>query len=332
MAKRKNRSMKKIEPAVTTLSFSVPVSGKSFIDISRAASAVNRRFYRQGLNWAVADMTFTLTGSGSGTLTVSKIPQTWVAANAWQKTQAHWLSQQNEDLKEAGAESAIAAFRDFKIYLDTDMTTATTQTSYNTPVDGDILLPHDGGSMIGGIVTTSLITEGEWDYSEIVVPNAGGVAGNTVEYTLHMLGDNNFGGNSRGIIDGYSNSRAYPQSPDPSSPFLHNNDNFFQQMVDVGADTSEIIQNATDKNDNLPYDQVHYPGGDSNFRGAEVVGYGFLNNGATTAAGQTRISGTNFPCGLIRIDSSLDGGFLNLTMRLVPGSHRGYLCEPMQDM
>jgi hypothetical protein len=45
-----------------------------------------------------------------------------------------------------------------------------------------------------------------------------------------------------------------------------------------------------------------------------------------------------FPCGLIRLDinndPSEDGGFSNLLIQvdLVPGNHRGYLCEPMQDM
>ena len=52
------RRFKKIEPAVTTLSFAIGTgtSGNesSYIDLSQCASLVNRRFYRQGINWAVA--------------------------------------------------------------------------------------------------------------------------------------------------------------------------------------------------------------------------------------------------------------------------------------
>ena len=47
----------KIEPSVQTLSFAIPLpagSSNNFIDLSQVASLVNRRFYRQGINWAVA--------------------------------------------------------------------------------------------------------------------------------------------------------------------------------------------------------------------------------------------------------------------------------------
>jgi hypothetical protein len=60
MARNNNKMTKrrsaKIEPAVTTLRFPVTnVTGQStsFIDLSQCASLISRRFYRQGLNWAV---------------------------------------------------------------------------------------------------------------------------------------------------------------------------------------------------------------------------------------------------------------------------------------
>ena len=57
--KRKN----KIEPAVQTLSFQLTsspfeVSTTDYIDLSQVASLVNRRFYRQGINWAVGGFKF----------------------------------------------------------------------------------------------------------------------------------------------------------------------------------------------------------------------------------------------------------------------------------
>ena len=58
MARRKQRR-NKIEPSVQTLIFALPAAPFetntiSWIDLSQVASIVNRRFYRQGLNWAVA--------------------------------------------------------------------------------------------------------------------------------------------------------------------------------------------------------------------------------------------------------------------------------------
>jgi hypothetical protein len=57
----------------------------------------------------------------------------------------------------------------------------------------------------------------------------------------------------------------------------------------------------------------------------------------TTVGGKTKMSGSTFPCGLIRIrnKSNDSGGWtdsLKMWVHLVPGTHRGYLCEPMQDM
>lgn len=332
MAKRKSRSkgMKKLEPAVQTLSFSMVNNGTNYIDLSRAASAINRRFYRQGLNWAVQSIQFTLVGAGTGSITVSKIPNTWVSANAWKKSFSLWNKQQMEALADGGSESAAARFRDFKIYLDTQMINAPAQTTYSTPVDGQILVPHDFQAV------ANLVNEGEWEYSQIVVPNydndAGGSKTVPREFNLHMVGVNDFGGISRGLIAGYEDSRAFPQSPDPVSPALDSYLNWMRDMFDVGSDSGPIVDNATDKNDDLPYDQQNYPGGEGNLPGSEIVGYAFLNNGTQTGMGQATVMGSNFPCGLIRLDSGLTGGFLNLQVRLVPGTHRGYLAEPMQDM
>ena len=71
MAKRKySKRSRNMEPAVQTLTFTGIVAPKgggnlSHIDLSQVASLVNRRFYRQGINWAVAGFKFTATG-GTG--------------------------------------------------------------------------------------------------------------------------------------------------------------------------------------------------------------------------------------------------------------------------
>ena len=59
MAKRKYSKMSKIQPAEMTLNFvtdtvDAGTVGNFYIDLSQCASIVNRRFYRQGINWAVS--------------------------------------------------------------------------------------------------------------------------------------------------------------------------------------------------------------------------------------------------------------------------------------
>ncbi len=63
MARKKGRIMKrkKVEPSALSMNFISPVvtagaPEQFFIDLSQCASLVNRRFYRQGINWAVPDL------------------------------------------------------------------------------------------------------------------------------------------------------------------------------------------------------------------------------------------------------------------------------------
>ena len=121
MAKKKYFGrMKKIEPAVQTLTFefNVPPGGSPTdytLDLSQCASLVNRRFYRQGINWAVSGFKM-LTSSQTGTLQIRKLPDTWIMSNSWEKGFRNWQRMNNEALSES--ESVKPRFLDFKIYAD----------------------------------------------------------------------------------------------------------------------------------------------------------------------------------------------------------------------
>ena len=110
---------RKLEPAVQTLAFTVP-NGIQTVDLSQAASLVNRRFYRQGINWVVAGFRFFRAGTsptaGTG-VAIAKLPNTWVMANAWEKGFRYW-QELNKRAIEAG-ESLPGRFTDFKVYMDT---------------------------------------------------------------------------------------------------------------------------------------------------------------------------------------------------------------------
>ena len=257
------------------------------IDLSQCASLLNRRFYRQGLEWAVAG--FTLHSSASGNVIIQKLPDTWMCDNAYTKAYHAWKRQQDDAIEEAGGESAVAAFRDFKVHMDVTHVTA----------------GFTGNLLPMGF--TAGVNTGEWEASNIVVPNvladASGSTVDPIEYMLHVTGINNNGGVSRGIIEGYADSRAYPQSPDPVSPGLDSDNNWLRNMFDVGNDSSEIVDNAIDTNDELPYDQVNYPGGETITPNLQLHDKGILT--ATTIGAKTSLSGSNFKCGLIQIAHDL---------------------------
>ena len=325
MAKRKY-GMKKMEPAVMTVSLNTGATiapgaqGTTYADLSQIASLINRRFYRQGINWAVAGMKIICPQNISGTVLISKVPNTWVAFQAYKKAFEAWNRQQMEALEESGGTSAAARFRDFKIHADVGHVTAGFAAN---------MLPLDTQN------PAQPYADGEWDASQIVIPHGTGVGGTTVERFLHMVGVNFNASASRGIIEGYADSRAYPQSPDPVSPDLDNNNNWMSKMFDDGETFSDVLDNATDHNDNLPYPQVNYPGGETQAPTLEV--HDFVTISQTTIGGQTRVKGGSFPCGLIRFDwlpsaTNSDSANIAVQLELVPGTHRGYLCEKMLEV
>lgn len=321
MAKRKY-GMKKIEPAVDTLYMRTPtipgadpVSGAPgeatfYVDLSQCASLVNRRFYRQGINWVVDSFKFTAVGSKG--IVITKIPTTWVAHQAYKAAFEAWNRQQKEAIEESGSESAVARFRDFKVHADPVHAAAGMAAN---------LVPYDFQTPVPQPYAT-----GEWQHSEIVLPNN---TGSPSEQRLHMVGANT-SGSSRGIIEGYADSRAFPQSPDPVSPGVDQAQNWMSRMFDKADTYGDVLDNATDRNDNLPYPQANYPGGENQAPSLQLHDASLVTN--TTVGGHTRMKGGMFPCGLIRIDAvNNDTLASNLVFQinLVPGGHRGYLCESM---
>ena len=199
------RTSTNIQPAVLTITSSTTTvgagaTGSFYMDLSQVASLLNRRFYRQGLNWAVAGIKMITATGVSGLVTIKQLPNTWVTSNAWEKAFRAWNKQQMDAIEDAGAESAVARFRDFKVFADV---------GHVTSGFGNNLLPLDGQLPIAQPYNT-----GEWEESLIVVPNilAPGVdplvTTEPIEYKLHMCGINNNGRTSRGILEGYADSGA----------------------------------------------------------------------------------------------------------------------------
>lgn len=310
---RKHRG-RKLQPAVLEFYYSVAAGGQLTIDLMKDACLYNRRAYRQGEYVGVQDiiMSSAAASDGTGFLTIEKIPQTWVAFAAWTKAFHTWKQQQDEAIDDSDSESAVARYRDFKVYMDTDHVA----NGSATPLDGQTV--------------PVALTAGEWDYSEVVVPNAiadaSGSLVNPAEYKLHMVGVNNNGGISRGLIDGYQNSRAYPQSPDPVSTGVPTTDNWLGRMFDVGSDNPEVLTNAIDHNDDLPYPQIEYPGGEVQSPALAV----HAKKGLSTVFNTNQFNGGMFPCGLIRIENGSNRA-QEVIIRLSPGPSRGYLTVPMQE-
>jgi hypothetical protein len=320
MARRKARipQGKKLQPAVKTMTFNLPSSPdytNFYIDLSQCASILNRRFYRQGLNWAVAGFTWYTVADGA--LRVNKIPDTWVASNAWTKGFSIWRKQINESKAELG-ENFEGKFSDFKVYMNSD---------HQQNGVANNLIPRTGSDI------NTDYTVGEWDMSQIVI--AASDSSGVTEYDLIWTGDNT--GPAKSLIQGYADSRALPYEADPNVPDAASL-NWMSATFNEGTLVDNaVINNLEQQNDQAPYPYeddgtatvTQYPGGASQAPGLQESQLAFTT--ATTVGGRTQIPGDNFQGGLINLELQHTGSSV-IQVHLVSGPHRGYMCQKMQDV
>ena len=341
------RTSNKIEPAVMTFVLKTdsvtPGNEASFTaDLSQIASTVNRRFYRQGLNWAVAGFKIFTTGDDL-VINIKKLPNTWVMSNAWEKSMRAWLKMNNQALSET--ESVRPRFMDFKIYAD-EFHHSQGFSSNLVPLDGSLPL-------------TIPYQFGEWESSKVFVPepyNVTPATGTDTMETLEMVAvgasypgaSATTGFNAVSLIEGYANSRALPARADPNTPGDISDvagptpENWLSAMFNEGiTQDADIIDELTTENIIAPYPfendgtnvDTMYPGGANQAPGLEI--HDIARVTTTTLSDTTRLKGGNFPCGLVRFDLGNAGtatSGMTIMIDLVPGDHRGYLCEPMTEM
>jgi hypothetical protein len=253
-------------------------------------------------------------------------------SNAWHKIFAHWRKQQQEALDDSGSESIRAKFNDFKIYMDTTHVDAGTEGTF----DANLLpVKSGGGSFLEGTVPPTVLVA-EWEPSQVVLPNQANPTGSEVgtqpaEFVLHMVGTGSGNSKSRGMIEGYANSRALPISPDPQLVDNTNNQyNWLRNMFDVGNEDEEVLENVSERNNDVPYPHEEYPGGGLMASVLQLHSHTDINAGATAVDNSFFMPGTQVPCGLLKFTNGTDQ-VMEVFVDLVPGHHRGYLCEPMQE-
>ncbi len=314
-----------------TMAFALPDgAATSTIDLSQAASLMNRRFYRQGINWAVAGFKIISPAGATGSLSVAQLPNTWVISNAWEKSFRTWTRMNNEALAES--ESVRPKFLDYKIFADS---------THHAAGSAANLLPVDfaGADYVDGM----------WEYSKFIIPDTTQVSG-VREREVIAVGANYPGVGPSGLdavsmIDGYAASRALPNIVDPNTP----SDalsidgatpaNWLTATFNDGTQqTDAVITDMVTENNQAPYpyedDGVNpdtmYPGGANQAPTLQYHDSALVSG--TTIGGITQLKGGNFPCGLIRVASNIDAPNTLFVVNLIPGNHRGYLCEPMTEM
>ncbi len=348
MARKRMKS--KIQPAVQTLVFTGPEietdeDRTMFIDLSQCASLVNRRFYRQGLNWAVSSIRViarpsSLSDTVYCPVTIQKLPNTWVMSNAWEKGFRAWQHMIKNATDDAGNQSIKGKYLDFKIYADA---------RHHSSGFANNLIPIDA---VGNSANL-----GQWQPAEIEVPSLTGAAVSQA-WEIIAVGPNNPGASpasgldAKSLIAGYEVSRALPYSEDPNSPVDSSNvgANWIMSMFTDGTQQDpDVIEMLEVTGDQAPYPyegsldpagvlytDTQYPGGENNLPALEIHDESVISS--TTVSSTLHLKGGNFPCGLIgvRFNNFATGSaqrvYWDIYVDLVPGTHRGYLAEPMTEM
>lgn len=314
MARGKRRKMSTVEPAQRVLTFAIP-PGESYIDIAAALSSVNRRFYRQGMQYAVTKVEFSFPGKPGNAdaveLTAFTAGSTWVVHNAWKKAQAHWLGQQRDARRLIG-QSAKPAYEDFKVYLDDAQRAAGT----TMPV-----LSGDGAA----------VGAGEWEYSKFVWEADDA---SVDEPWVHLIGGNvGSPGTDWGLILNYQQSRATVQAEDPELPAEYSTNMYALLAQDENLSLDEVAQNMETNNDEPPYDHDDYPGSDTNSDRPWPQETAMAN----AASPNANLHGFVAQCGLILFNLkgfNAAGGAETapaaaVQVHLAPGGYKGVLAEPM---
>ncbi len=333
----------KIQPAALKFNFLFTIGDGSketnYIDLSQVASIVNRRFYRQGLNWAVSGFKILTQDGVTGQISINKLPNTWVMSNSWEKGFRAWQKMNNEALAESP--SVKPKFLDYKIFANKDHHAAGFAAN---------LLPHSSATTT---LPIQVATAGEWESSKYIIPDTtSGATGGIQNREVIAVGSSYPGTGASGLgavslIEGYASSRGLPNILDPNTPDDAADadgaapENWLSALFNDGTQQDDqVISDMIAENNLAPYPfendgtntDTMYPGGANQMATLEIHSQEFVTG--TTIGGTTHLPGGNFPCGLIEIGTfgfrSADDILLEVTM--VPGSHRGYLAESMTEM
>jgi hypothetical protein len=330
MAKRRNsRKMQKIEPSQTSLTFTMGESGSTkWIDLAEVTSIVDRRLNRQGRQYVVSGFTVYAPGldpTAAGqqvTISLSTIPNTWPAHNAWVKSRALW--EEMRDLVLDDNPSVAGKWADFKVFMDSDHAKATYDAA--TGKWSTNLYPEDVSA------TVAKLTGRDWEYAQIVMPQhdvdaATGLPDVALQMNLHMLGGDVTAAQSHidgsfAMIEGYENSRAQVQVAPDVSPLMSSS--WMTLLNDKGSQEPELSDVIEDENDTPPYDIYNMPGSSGNLAKPLIAS-------VASASGQNPVvhgQGFSAPCGLIRVDFTGPVP-TKVIVHLAPGPVRGLLSAPM---
>jgi hypothetical protein len=289
-----------------------------FFDLAKDLSAVNRRLYRQGKVYQIANISITSRDTVNGLVSWSTAPDTWVTRAAWNRGFLMHDEMNRKVLDMPGSMSRKGRWHDYKVYLSNDH-----RTSANLP------RPRDNGNLLAG--------SGEWIYSTYQSPD--GTTG-ADEFTAHLLGGHAAGAGSGdtyasvSLIQSYGEARASVQVDTPLVD-SEGSDDPLLNLFDYGTEIDEIAFDLENDGDNPPYKVnqggnnatigEHYPGSESNMPKPMVNRLVSIGQQGGVSAPTVMIPGFTAIAGLLELEiqSDLANDEFDIVIELAPGGYKG---------
>jgi hypothetical protein len=298
------KKYKKTSPTVLRLSFEGAGGTTRYIDIARALSIINRKFYRQGVYYYVNSVE--LYNNSDHYVDLHTLPDTWVTKNAWNR--GFKIYQEMTSL----VDTPRPKYHDFKVRMSYGHTEAATMDPELFDING----------------AYSSKAPNEWEFSKFTdMHSDGGAADN---FTVHMIGeDQGVQGNwdSIGLIRSYALSRGYaPLTGEPQLRTGHQSD-VLSNLFDASGDNAEeqIMLNLDSMNDETPYDTFYH--GENNAGAMQHV----ARLATTTTVGRVaKASGFCAPFGLICVDpanTTSGDDTWRIVINLAAGTYHGVYAE-----
>lgn len=302
------KKYKKTSPTQTRLSFEFADDRTQFIDIAKALSAINRKFYRQGVYYYVNSVE--VYNNETGVVDLHVLPDTWVTKNAWNR--GFQLFQKMNSMADAPISGVSRPkYHDFKVYMNSrHFNTGTLEPSLHDINQGSLAVLSD-----------------EWAYSQFVsADDDQDGSAQADNFYVHMQGghigttDN---WDSVSLIKSYAESRLTV----PYSDLTDNQVDITDPLLNIFDFSSEeqmndIITNLKQDNDQAPYNQDSYIGElSANMQQVARIG---------TEQGVGRVGraqGFCAPFGLICVDPHGLSTSFRVVLNLAVGTYHGVYAE-----
>jgi len=239
----------------TRLRFEFNSNGKTYIDLGREMSKVQRKLVRQGQNFVVHGGLIQ-DSNNEYTVRFNAAPQSWVVGTALRRARKMWELQYKQVMSEGGiGRSMKPKYWDWKIFLNQGHVSA----GFGNNLDAK---DADGNPYPNGEWAASQFASEDVDWT---VPP--GVSNrNADEFSVHLVGQH-LGANpnwtSVGLIESWRDSRPTVDADTPDVDTSTRNQIIADPLVNVFDESDaddERLEHLTSHNDSPPYDTSIVPG------------------------------------------------------------------------